>query len=170
MVGTPSRMSLKGERPSRMYGIGREALLDVREWSKGYPKYLGVVRRPSRMSEWLGDPTECPVVVRRISRMSGNDREAILDVQEWSSGPPGYPGVVWRPFRMSGSCREALPDVRELSGVSPGCPGVVGRPYQLSGSGGRPSRKSGSCRYFLPDVRELSGVPPGRSGGQPGDL
>ena len=47
-----------------MTGSGRLALLDVREWSRGYPK--------------------CPGFVWRPSRMSGSGREAFPDVREWT--------------------------------------------------------------------------------------
>ena len=55
-------------RPSRMYGSGREAFLDVLEWS--------------------GGPRECPGVVGRLSWMSWSGREALLDVWEWSGSLP----------------------------------------------------------------------------------
>ena len=47
-----------------MSGRSWESLPDVQEWSKGYPKCPGVVRRPSRMSG----------SVRRPSRLSGSGR------------------------------------------------------------------------------------------------
>ena len=47
MVGTPSRMSLRGGRPFWMSGSYRVALPDVR-------KALLIVR------EWSGGPSECP--------------------------------------------------------------------------------------------------------------
>ena len=68
-------------RPFRMSGSVREALLDVRVWSRGLSGFSGVVGRPSRMS---GDPSGCLGVVGRPSRMFG---------------------VVGRPFRMSVSGR-----------------------------------------------------------------
>ena len=46
-----------------MSGTCRKALPDVREWPKGNPKCLGVVRSPSRMS--------------------GSGRETLPAVQEW---------------------------------------------------------------------------------------
>ena len=52
-----------------MSGRGREALLDVREWSEGLPG--------------------CPGVVGRRSQMSLSGREALPDVWERSGGPPG---------------------------------------------------------------------------------
>ena len=55
-----------------MSGSGREALLDVQEWTVGRPGIPGVVRGPSRMSG----------VVGRLSRMSGCGREYLLDVRE----------------------------------------------------------------------------------------
>ena len=95
-----------------MYGSGREAFPDIREWSGG----------PPDVRVWLGGPPGCPGVVGRLFRMSvsggrpsqmfGSGRETLPDVWVWSRGPPGYPGVVGRPSRMSGSCREAFPHVR----------------------------------------------------------
>ena len=43
-------MSRSGRRPSQLPGSGLKILSNVREWSKGYPKCPGVVRKPSRMS------------------------------------------------------------------------------------------------------------------------
>ena len=51
-----------------MSGSGREAIPDVRMWSRGRPGWPGVVVSPS----W----------------MSGSIREALPDVREWSGGPP----------------------------------------------------------------------------------
>ena len=51
-----------------MFGGGREALPDVREWSES--------------------PPECTGVVGRTSRMSGCGRETLRYVQEWSEDPP----------------------------------------------------------------------------------
>ena len=48
---------------------GREALLDIREFSEGPPGYPGVVER--------------------LSWMSGSGWEALPDDQEWLGGPPG---------------------------------------------------------------------------------
>ena len=50
MVGTPSRISLKGGRPSRMAGSGWVAVSDVRECSEGPPGCPGVVYRLSQKS------------------------------------------------------------------------------------------------------------------------
>ena len=55
-------------RPFRMFGIARQELPEIREWS--------------------GGPPECPEMVGRLSRMLGNGREAIPDVWMWSGGPP----------------------------------------------------------------------------------
>ena len=70
--------------------------------------------------------------------MSGNGREARLDIRKWSGDTSGYSGVVERPCQMSGgggrplpisgSDREALLDVRKRSEDPPACPEVVGRP------------------------------------------
>ena len=46
-----------------MFSSGREALSNVRECLEGPPK--------------------CPGVVGRPSRMSGNNREVILNVRQW---------------------------------------------------------------------------------------
>ena len=43
-------MSGRGREALSDIQSGWESLPDVREWSKGYPKCPGVVRRPSRMS------------------------------------------------------------------------------------------------------------------------
>ena len=59
-----------------MSGRGREALLNVCEWSGGPRKFKGVVGRRSRMS--------------------GNGWEALGDLQERSGGPLGCSGVVGR--------------------------------------------------------------------------
>ena len=68
MFGRPSRMS---GRPSRMSMSGREALPNVREWSRG--------------------PTGCAGVVGRLSRMSRSDQETLPDILKWSRDPLGYP-------------------------------------------------------------------------------
>ena len=67
-----------------MSGNGREAILDFREWSDGFPG--------------------CPGVVGWPSRMSGNGRKALPDVQEWlrnlprcTGNPSGCLGVVGSP-------------------------------------------------------------------------
>ena len=95
-----------------MSGSGLEALPDVRKWSRGLPGY----------PEWPGGPPKILGVVDRPSRMSECGRNALPevwegakdfpDVREWckaltyvreSSGdPPGCPGVVERPSRISG--------------------------------------------------------------------
>ena len=82
-----------------MSGSVLEALLDVREWSKALPNVrewsrgshgcLGVVGRPTRMCEFLGDPPGCLGVVGRPSRMSGSGQEAFPDIREWSGVPSG---------------------------------------------------------------------------------
>ena len=61
MSGGLCQLSGSGERPFRMSGSGRGALLDVQEWT--------------------GVSPGCPVVVRRPSRMSGSGLEALLDVR-----------------------------------------------------------------------------------------
>ena len=67
-----------------MYGSGREALTNVREWSGVYPKCPGVVGKPSQLSVSGGHP----------SRMSESGREAFLNVREWSEGPPECAGMM----------------------------------------------------------------------------
>ena len=131
VVGKTSWMS---GRPSQMSGSGREAVPDVREWSKDYLECLRVVKRPTQMSK----------SGRRPSRMSGSGREAVLDVQEWSRGPPECPKVVGGP-----------PDVQEWSGDPPGCPGVVGRPSGCLGVIKKVSQMSGSGQEAFSDVREF---------------
>ena len=64
-----------------MSGSGREAILNIREWSGCLPGCPGA----------LGSPHGCLGVVGRPSWMSGSGREAIPDVQEWSGDPPGCP-------------------------------------------------------------------------------
>ena len=86
-----------------MSGSGRDALLDVREWSGGPPGYPGVVGSPLRMSvcDWeaLSDVREW--------------WEALLNIRVWSKGYSECPEMVRRPTRMSASGRETLPDFRE---------------------------------------------------------
>ena len=65
-----------------MFGSGREALRDVREWPRGPPEYLGVVGRPSQMS--------------------GSGRKALTNAWELSGGTIGYPGVVGGPLKCPG--------------------------------------------------------------------
>ena len=84
-----------------MSGSVLEALMDARVWSEVPPRSLGVVGRPSQMSEVVGRP----------SQMSGSDRDALPDVWQMSGGPPRCPGLVVRPSRMSASGWEALSDV-----------------------------------------------------------
>ena len=57
-----------------MSGSGPEALPEVHKWSRGPPRFLGMVWRPS----W----------------MSGSALKTLLDVWEWSEDPPECPGVV----------------------------------------------------------------------------
>ena len=106
-----------------------QSLLDVWEWSKGYPDCPGVVCRPSRMTgsgrvtlldvwEWLGDPPGCLAVVGRPCQMSGSS----VRPSRMSGRPRGCPGVIRRPYRIFGSGRETLPDVRECTEGYPGCP------------------------------------------------
>ena len=57
-----------------MSGSGREALPDVREWSRGSLRIPGVVGRASRMS---GSGQEALT-------MSRSGWESLLDVRQWS--------------------------------------------------------------------------------------
>ena len=86
-----------------MSGSGWECIPNIWEW----------LRDPSRCPGVAGCPPGCPEVVGSPSLMSGNVREAHLDVCEWSGGPPGCPGVIWKPSLMFGSGQEFIPDVRE---------------------------------------------------------
>ena len=67
-------------------------------------------------------------VVGSPFRMSGSNREALLDVREWSGDPIGCFGVVERPSWISGSGRDAVTDVREWSEGPLVCPRLVWRP------------------------------------------
>ena len=87
-----------------MSGSDREALRDVREWSRGPPVCPGVVGSPSRMSGSGRNGLPDVWVRSEAPRMSGSGREALPDVRERSEAP-------W----MSGSGREAHQDVREWS-------------------------------------------------------
>ena len=66
-----------------MSGSDWDSLPDIREWSGGFPKYLG-------------GPLGCPGVFGRYFQMSGrptrmfrSGRKALLDVRDWTGGPPG---------------------------------------------------------------------------------
>ena len=85
-----------------MSGSGQEAHPHVQEWSGSPPGCLGVVGRPSRMSE----------SVLKVLRMSGSGRDALPDVRECSRSPPRSPEVVGRPTQMFESGRKAFPDVQ----------------------------------------------------------
>ena len=71
-----------------MFGIGREDLRYVREWSEGSPLSPRVVGRPSVKS--------------------GSGREVRPNVREWSGGPLGCSELVGRTSVMSGSGRKGL--------------------------------------------------------------
>ena len=98
-----------------MFGSGREAHPDVREWSGG-------------PNGWSGDIPKCPGVVGRTARMPGCGRKALLDVRKWSGGIPSCLGVVGSPSRTSESGREALSDVREWSEALPEVREMLGGP------------------------------------------
>ena len=104
-----------------MFGIGREALPDVRkalrmsrsgresppdvwEFLEGRHGYPGVVGMPSRMFGSVQKPTRMP---GRPTQMSRSGREALTVVWECSGVPPRCSGVVGSPSRMSASVREA---------------------------------------------------------------
>ena len=72
-------MSGSGREFYRMSGSGRKAILNVREWSGGYPGCPGVV----------GSLPGCPGVVGRHTRISGSGRVALSDVREWLEVLPG---------------------------------------------------------------------------------
>ena len=69
-----------------MSGNSRETLPDVREWWQAL----------TDIQEWSVGPPGCPIVVGRISRMSGRPsrmfsrgRLALPNVRDWSGGPSG---------------------------------------------------------------------------------
>ena len=143
------------ERPFRRSGSGREALSEVRLWSKGPPGGSGESKSPS---QWFWSGQEAlPEVWECL--------EAFHEVREWSVGLPGGLGVVGRPSRRFGIGREALPEVRKWSEV-------VRRSSRRSGSGrealpkdqrwpelvGRPSWRFGSGRKRLGDPLGGPGV------------
>ena len=90
-----------------MSGSGREALLDVREWSEALPD----------VREWLGDP---PGWFGRPFRMFGSGLETLSNVWEWSRSRSECPGVVGKHSRMFGSVRAAIQDVRQSTGGTTG--------------------------------------------------
>ena len=171
-----------------MFESCRDALQDVREWSRGPagclgcpPGCPGVVGWPFRIIGSGRESSQMYGSGLRPSRMSGSGRETLPDDRKKSEKPPGClrdplgcPSVFGRPSWKSGGGWEFLLDVWERLGGPPRYPGVVGRPCRMSGSGGSPSRMSGSCRETLPnvqerwealsDVREWSGGPPGCPG------
>ena len=112
-----------------MFGSGRKALTNVREWSRGAYRCSRVVA--------VGHPG-CPGVVGRPSRMSRSGWEALPENREWSGG---------------------LPDVWEWLGGPPGCPRVVERPPGCLGVVGRLSQmfESGkeACRMSEGEVERL---------------
>ena len=75
----------------------REALSDVREWWEALPhvceacRMFGSGRKAiPNVREWSGGPSGCPRVLESLSRMSGSGLEASPDVREWLGGPSGY--------------------------------------------------------------------------------
>ena len=73
MVGTPSRMSLRGGKPYRMSSRCWVSLPDIREWSAAPPECLRVVRRPS----WI--PGSGCLTLPDVREWSGD----LPDVREW---------------------------------------------------------------------------------------
>ena len=112
--GRSFQMSGSYRKASRMSESGREALLDVWEWSGGPPGCSKVVGRPSRKS---GSGREALLDVRKLSG-------GVTDVQEWSGGPPECLGVDGRPCRVSG-----------CGGRTPQMSGSVREANLMSGSG-----------------------------------
>ena len=74
-----------------MSDSGRDALLDVWEWSGG----------PRGFARVVGRSTGCLGVVVRPLRMSGSGLVALPDDREWSGGSPSCPGVVGRSTKSS---------------------------------------------------------------------
>ena len=77
--------------PSRMSGSGREAFPDVRELSGDPFGCLGVFEGLQDIWEWSGGVPKFLGVVKWPSRMSESGRETLPNVREWSGGPPGCP-------------------------------------------------------------------------------
>ena len=107
-------MSRSGRKASQMSGSGREAswmssscqdsLPEIRELLGGPPGCPEVVGRPSSMS---GSGWEALQISGRHSRLSGSDRETLLNVRE------ALPDVQKN--------RKTPSDVRECSGGPSGC-------------------------------------------------
>ena len=76
--GDPPGFTGVVEKPSQMFGRGREALLDEAlpdfwEWLRGPPRFTGVV----------GSPRGFAGVVGKASQMSGSGREGLGNLREW---------------------------------------------------------------------------------------
>ena len=184
----PSRMSGSGWDALPVDREGRQALLNVRELVEALPN----------IREWLGVPLECPGVVRRRcrtsrsggrpSRMSGNGRETLPNIQEWWEAHPdiqelsGNPlecpggslkclGVFKSPSRMSGRVFRPLSDMHESLTNTPGNPrgppGHPGGPSEHSRKSERASRTSMRVSRPLPDIREGLRTTPGYPRGLP---
>ena len=69
-------------------GRDREALLDLREGSRGPPGELGGLPGES------GGPPGGPGVIERPARMVGSCRETLPKNREWSGGPPEGSRVI----------------------------------------------------------------------------
>ena len=110
-------------RQSRISESGREVLPDVREWSGGPPRCLGMVRMPSQMSE---SGRVALLVVQK----------ALPDVREWSRGPSECQRVIGTPAQMSRSGRETLPNIRKALLDNQGF--WLALPYVQEWSGGTP--------------------------------
>ena len=64
-----------------MFGSGREALLEVREWSVVVSSFDTTL---PNIQEWSGGPPGSLGEVGRLSLMFGSGQEALLEVREWS--------------------------------------------------------------------------------------
>ena len=174
-------------RPSRRDGMGRQALVEVWEWSGGPPGELGSIGRPIRgdvraqedLSEGLEGsvgPSEGPGQVGEPGEFGRHSRKD----QEWSAVTPGEPGDIERPSQRARMGQEAIleglydREGQEGSVGPPGGPRGVGKPPEWPGGIGRPARRSvrgqesllggpgGVWRPFLWDGRGRKGRGVGR--------
>ena len=107
-----------GERFSRRFGIGRETLPMVRNWSGDPPGGPELVGKPSRRcgSIWDNRPE-----FRKWSRYPSKFRN-------WSGDPTGGPEVDGRSFHSYGSSRKALPEVQTARETLPEVRNWLGDP------------------------------------------
>ena len=157
-----ARVGLAG--PQGGWG-GRESLPVDCEWSRGPPRRLGGVGRPTPGAGGVGRPT----------RWSRRGREALSMGWEVSGSPSVGSKGIGRLTQRSGKVREAHPEVqntntkvREGSGGPPrsseGPLGVqegLGGPPRGLGGVGSSMRRFGLGREACPQVREGSESPPG---------